>query len=178
MKVPQIPTATNSFGLLAAFLFFTGSAHAGDGACVHCGCECECRKICRLECTEKTLTTVCWTCQCEDFCLPGPSWPSCAHCDEVCDECSEPDRPFGAPKLRYWREWIPSPWSKVYTKKRLMKKTVTKTTPSYKWVVEELCPDCEAGCEAVSVPEGAEIPPAPLLDDVKIITVKRQSTRK
>jgi hypothetical protein len=32
--------------------------------------------------------------------------------------------------------------AKVHTKKKLMKKTVTKKVPSHKWVVEDLCDNC------------------------------------
>ncbi len=35
-----------------------------------------------------------------------------------------------------------------------MKKTVTTTVPSFKWVVEDLCAKCTASCERVSLPEG------------------------
>lgn len=165
-------------GLCAVFALFSGAASAGDTCCTHCGCECECQKICRLECTEKKITSTCWTYKTEDFCVPGPSQPGCAHCDFVCEECNEQDGFEAAAKFRFWREWTPSRWSVIYTKKKLMKKIVTKTVPSYKWVVEDLCPECEAGYKTVQVPAGAEIPPAPPLDDAKIIAVERLPLEK
>jgi hypothetical protein len=42
-----------------------------------------------------------------------------------------------------------------------MKKTITKTIPSFKWVVEDLCPHCCANAQSVAVPAGTEIPPPP-----------------
>jgi len=41
-----------------------------------------------------------------------------------------------------WTEWIPSDCASIFTRKKLMKKTVTKSVPSYKWVVEDCCPSC------------------------------------
>lgn len=42
-----------------------------------------------------------------------------------------------------------------------MKKTVTKTVPSFKWVVEDLCADCEAKTQDAVVPPGIAVPPPP-----------------
>jgi len=143
---------------------------AAEGCCAHCGCDHACQKVCRLVCEEKKITTTCWGCKEEDFCIPGPSKPGCKHCDMVCEEC-DPKGPCVEPKKLVWREWIPGSCAKVYTKKKLMKRTVTTTVPSYKWVVEDLCPQCESACTAVSVPLGADIPPAPAVD-AKMITGK------
>jgi hypothetical protein len=46
----------------------------------------------------------------------------------------------------------------------LMQKIVTKKVPSYKWVVEDLCPACEAGCECAAIEPGAAVPPPPDTD--------------
>jgi hypothetical protein len=45
-----------------------------------------------------------------------------------------------------------------------MKKTVTKTIPSFKWVVEDLCTECEAKTQDAVVPPGVTIPPPPKVD--------------
>ncbi len=42
-----------------------------------------------------------------------------------------------------------------------MKRTITKTVPGYKWVVESLCEPCQADCLQQTVPPGADVPPPP-----------------
>jgi len=89
---------------------------------------------------KKKVPVTCWGCEEEEFCLPGPSTPDCEHSEEVCGPtgwCCLWNRPF------VWTEWCPSDCAKMFTKKKLMKRTVTKTVPSYKWVVEDLCPACQ-----------------------------------
>lgn len=138
-------------------------ARAGVGCCAHCGCEEGFQKVCRLVCEEKKVSITCWGCKHEDFCVPGASKPGCRHCETVCNQCASPDAQdvCSQPQKFVWREWIPSQGAKVYTKKKLMKQTVTKTVPNYKWVVEELCPRCESKCPPVTVPDGIELPPVP-----------------
>jgi len=136
-------------------------ASAGDCCCAHCGCHQPCQKVCRLVCEEKKVDVICWGCQCEHFCMPKHSKPGCRHCEAVCESCEQPcdcTQPRGAPKKFVWTDWIPG-CAKVYAKKKLMQKIVTKTVPSYTWVVEELCPACEANCAAVAVAPGAVVPP-------------------
>jgi hypothetical protein len=132
----------------------------GDCCCAHCGCACSGRKVCRLVCEEKKVDVICWGCKCEDFCVAGPSKPGCRHCEEVCGSCDQPcdcTTPHAKSKGFTWTEWIPGR-AKIYTKKKLVQKVVTKKVPSYKWVVEDLCPECEASCDVVAVAPGAEIP--------------------
>ena len=45
---------------------------AGD-CCAHCGCHSNCCKVCRLVCETKKVTKPEYDCECEDFCVPGPS---------------------------------------------------------------------------------------------------------
>jgi hypothetical protein len=149
---------------LAVSIGIAGRACAGIGCCAHCGQSDGCQKVCRLVFEEKKITTTCWGCKCEDFCAPGPSKPGCQHCEMVCDEGSDPKAPCVQPKRLVWTEWIPGCGAKIYTKKKLMKRTITRSVPSYKWVVEDLCPECEAGCEVVDIPAGADVPPAPTVD--------------
>lgn len=147
----------------------TSASFAGGLCCKICGEDGECRKVCRLECTEKKIATTCWSFKEEDFCLPLPSHPTCSHEECVCDDC-DPDAPKPHfPTIRFWREWSPAACGKVFTRRKLMKKTVTKTVPSYKWVVEELCPACEANCPVVAPPDHVLIPPAPAIENVPII---------
>ncbi len=158
-------------------------AAAGGLCCALCGQSDEnCEKVCRLVPTEKKITVTCWGCESEDICLPGPSRASCRHCEIACDvdggECSH----CRGLLRRYfvWAEWTPCSHPcllctqpKIVTKKKLMKKTVTKTIPAYKWVVEDLCADCEEGCLAEQTADGVLIPPPPKLnEDVRILAVQ------
>lgn len=147
--------------LLASLV--THLAVAGGG-CQHCGCDCACQKVCHLVCEEKKVVVTCWGCKCEDFCVPGPSKPGCKQCETVCEFCGEDDSKeiCVRPKKFGWREWCPG-CASVYTKKKLMRRTITKKVPSYKWVIEDLCEKCEKKVANVQVPPGVEVPPAPIL---------------
>ncbi len=136
-------------------------ARAGIGCCAHCGGSEGCQKVCRLVCEDKKIAVTQWGCQCEDFCVPGPSQPGCQHEDFVADECCDPKAPCSEPKRFVWTEWVPGCGAKVYKKKKLMKRTVTKTVPGFKWVVEDLCPQCEANSPTIAPPSGTRIPPRP-----------------
>jgi len=118
-------------------------------------------------CEERKVEIVCWGCKCEDFCAPGCSKPGCLHCDEVCASCNAPNGKSGVcceSKTYYWRDWIPWGNGMLLTKKKLMKKVETKKIPVYKWVVEDVCAECELNHPAaVDVPPGATIPPRPAL---------------
>jgi hypothetical protein len=82
----------------------------------------------------------------------------------VCDDCEcGPDAVCSKPKAFVWYDWIPGCSKHIYTKKKLMKKTVVKTVPSFKWVVEDLCPRCVGECDkAAPAPPAGPIPPVPV----------------
>ncbi len=147
---------------VGAITNIVGQAHAQDRCCAHCGGLEGCRKVCRLVCEEKKITTTCWGCKREDFCVPGPSVLGERHCELVCDDSSDLKAPCVQPKKSVWNEWIPGGCAKVYTKTKLLKRTITKTVPSFKWVVEDLCPQCEANCEVPEIPAGLVVPPPPV----------------
>jgi hypothetical protein len=136
-------------------------ARAGLGCCAHCGCSEGCQSVCRLVCEDKKITVTQWGCKAEEFCIPGPSHPSCQHEEFVSDESHDPKAPCSAPKRFVWTEWMPGSHAQSYTKKKLMKRTVTKTVPSFKWVVEDLCPQCQANCQTTAIPPGVNLPPPP-----------------
>ncbi|MFN0199849.1 MAG: hypothetical protein ACKVT0_24105 [Planctomycetaceae bacterium] len=150
---------------------------AEDCACSQCGSTVECCKVCRLVEEEKKITTTCWGLVCEEYCVPGPSERGCQHCEMVCEKSdaakgdpkADPKNLCARSKKIVWTEWIPGCSAKIATKKKLMKKTVTKKVPSYKWVVEDLCPACEAKLSAVEIPTDAEIPPTPAVEEAKLI---------
>jgi hypothetical protein len=78
-------------------------------------------------------------------------------CDETCD-CKSP---ISAPKKLLWTEWIPGSAS-VFTKKKLMRKTETVTVKSYKWVVEDVCPQCDETVVGADFTLDAEVPAPPI----------------
>lgn len=104
-------------------------ARAGEHGCARCGCACQCQKVCRVVCEMKEITKTTWTCKCEDFCVPGPSQRchsgcSCGHCPE----CRE-------------HGWKPTA-AYVKTRKTPVKHVEKVKVPSYRLVVEDLCPNC------------------------------------
>lgn len=148
--------------LLSAFMvcLAADAALAGD-CCQSCGNAHDCCKVCRLEPSEKKNEIVCYGVKCEDFCVGGPSKPCCQHEESVCADCADKSGVCTSPKRFVWTEWIPGKCSQIFTRKKLMKRIETVKTPSYKWVVEDLCPGCEAACDQVYVPADAKIPPPP-----------------
>ncbi len=164
---------------------------AGDGCCDRCGCG-QCRKVCRLVCDEKELEVTCWDSKCEDFCLPGPCKLGCKHrvpacadcaascangnCASACDghggSCSAGISAYGLGKKKFvWRDSIPG-CARIFTKKILLKKVEKKKVRTYKWVLEDLCSNCQSRCDSVSVPPGTpipEVPPEATADDVTMI---------
>jgi hypothetical protein len=135
--------------LVAAGLLFsvsTTSTGFGEEACkcAHCKKQVACTKVCHLVCEEKKIEITCWGCECEEFCIPGPSTPKCEHCKDVKCSCVEGVNPKVAskPKTFSWTSWLPG-GATVQTRKKLMKRTTTETAPSHKWVVEDLCMECK-----------------------------------
>jgi hypothetical protein len=142
-------------------------ALAGRLCCSHCGCEDQCEKVCRLVKEEKKIDVICWGCKCEDFCLPKPSSRCCEHCEMVCAEDGkpcDPESPCVKEKKFVWTEWIPGCGATMHTKKKLMKKVITKKVPSYKWVVEDLCKQCETKAVVVAPEPDAAIPLPPAVE--------------
>jgi hypothetical protein len=144
--------------------------NAADRCCAHCGCSANrCRKVCRLVREDKKITTTCWGMQCEEFCVPGPSTPDCKHCETVCPKTPEDKNICAQPKKLVWISWIPGCSADVVTKRKLMKKTVTKTVPSFKWVIENACQQCITAIEPVTVPEGMTVPDAPEVEGAYVV---------
>ncbi|MBI3840087.1 MAG: hypothetical protein HY288_19360 [Planctomycetia bacterium] len=104
----------------------TVAASAGD-CCDRCGCESACRKVCRAVRETKKVPKVTYSCQCEDFCVPGPSDHSV-----VCDEC-------GNKKHVYTQTC-----AHMRTRKKLVKHETVEEVPSHKWIVETVCDACAA----------------------------------
>ncbi len=153
-------------------------AQARECRCAHCQESGACRKVCRLVCEEKQVEVVCWGCKCEEFCVPKRSTKGCEHCEIVCAGCGSGEKgsdcsaPHAAPKRFVWTDWCPG-CAKLFTKKKLMKKVETVKVPSYKWVVEDLCPKCEASCAVTAVDRGTALPAPPAVD-AKLLYAVRQ----
>lgn len=130
---------------VAGLVSITAAAvEAGQHFCRQCGCAAECRKVCRLKCEDKKVEVICWGSKEEDFCVGLPSRPGCEHCESVCQDDKDAEEGVCAcAKPFVWTEWIPGCGAKMFTRQKLMKKTITKKVPTYKWVVEDLCADCE-----------------------------------
>jgi hypothetical protein len=117
----------------------TAPARAHD-CCDHCGCHSNCRKVCRVIRETKMVPEVTYSCECEDFCVPGRSvrCGTRCECDRDC-ECGE----HGHDVPNY----VPG-CATVRTRKKLVKHVVCKPVQSYRWVVEYLCEGCAGDCQA------------------------------
>lgn len=128
-----------AFLCCALLLAFCQSALAQ--CCNHCGCQSNCRKVCRVICETKKVPKVTYDCECEDFCVPGPSCRS-----TVCDECGH-------------KKHVYTPGcGEVRTRTKLVKKETMEEKVTYKWVVETLCGGCETRCAAADKAAGLDDP--------------------
>jgi hypothetical protein len=158
---------THCFALAALVCGMAASAVRADGDCncAHCGCCCTCQKVCRLVEEEKKIEIVCWGMKCEDFTVPCRSERGCKNCEMVCETCGdkESDEICVKPKKFVWYDWLPGGGAQIYTRHKLMRGTMTKKVPGFKWVIEDLCPECTAKCEATTVTPGIDVPAPPQL---------------
>ena len=142
-------------GLRLVFVFILGitslsTCIADDRCCAHCGCK-QPKKTLKLVKEDKKISVTCWGVQEVDFCVNGPSCPGCTHCETICkkDPSNKADAIVCSESKSFqWKDWIPKANASIATKKKLMKKTVTKTIPSFRWVIEDLCDQCKAESNA------------------------------
>lgn len=134
----------------ATLRWWPAALEAGDRRCARCGDGNNCSKVCRLVTEQKKITVTCWSKKEEEFCVPGRSQLALRHCEMVCDELDAKGELCAKPRKLVWNEWLPACDTKLFTKNKLLKKTVTKTVPSHKWVVEDLCEKCARDTEVVS----------------------------
>ncbi len=150
---------------LAVAIFGLLASEAAADCCNDCGCQCDCSKVCRCVPTTKKVTKICYDCECEDFCIPGPSKICGYKC--VCpDDCGECKLFHHAHKEPIWQPTC----AKVKTRHKLVKKEEVKEVPSWKWEVVDLCPHCKSCCprhelffhqHAAAKPENATQPQGP-----------------
>ncbi len=140
-----------AIALVLGLVALASDVQAGPRRCGHCGCPKKCKKVCRLVCGTKTETKTVYSCECKDFCVPGPSHKCGVKCEY--DECGH--------KCRH-TIWKPT-CAHVRTRAKLVKKEVSKEVPDYTWEVEEVC--CGCG-HCLSRTEQADAPAqASLADD-------------
>lgn len=137
---------------------------AQDCACQRCGCQAHCHKVCRVVCEMKEVKKTCYSCQCEDFCVPGPS----CKVGEVCEcnpcgcnpcGCKFLTCIFGDGCTSHRTIWKPSCEATVRTRNKLYKREVTVKVPTYKWVVEYTCDQCQAAVPCQANASAAPTPP-------------------
>ncbi|MBS0208574.1 MAG: hypothetical protein JSS27_06425 [Planctomycetes bacterium] len=121
--------------VLAAMLAAPLLAYAGrhHHCCPNCGCH-NVKKICCLVPEVKKVPRVVYDCECEDFCVPGPSKMCGVKCVPDCDAL------HGCRKEIIWKPCC----GQVRTRTKLVKKTVIDEKPGFKCVVKVICNGC--GC--------------------------------
>src|SRR5437762_1480449 len=118
-----------------AIVALLGATAAGQDGCDRCGCQCNTHAVCRLKCETKKVPKITYSCECEDFCIPGVS-KKCGYVSET-DECGcEHCKP----------NWVPQ-CARVHTRTKLFKHVTEKEEKTYKWVVEYVCDRCAAKCD-------------------------------
>lgn len=143
--VPMLVGLVGGIGLVACSNPLRGNAVAASEAgrtCSQCGCAASCRKVCRLKCEEKKISVTVWSSKSEEVCIPGPSAREGKQCEEEEFQSPDSDCPESLKQRMVWWQWLPKSAPTLHEQHKLMKKTVTKTVPSYRWVVEDLCPEC------------------------------------
>ena len=163
--------------VLLAVGFMAQSAFAQK--CDSCGCCCDCCTVCVLECYEKEVEVVCWKCECEDFCLPGPCCLGCKNTIDPCCGCKDGGCKGGAcqkggcgmlggcGKLFCWKDECPGDCPTHHHKKKLYRKVEVVKVPAYRWVVQSACSKCEGKIDGATVAPGDDIPAPPPVDAAK-----------
>ena len=156
--------------------------------CDCCGKGGDCCTVCVLECYEKEVEIVCWKCECEDFCLPGPC---CLGCKNVCDPCCGGKGGKGGckggscqkggacqkggcglfggccGKLFCWKDECPGDCPSHHCRKKLYRKIEVVKVPAYRWVVQSCCGKCEGKIQGAEVAPGDDIPAPPPVEAAK-----------
>lgn len=137
---------TLSIALLVVLAGMVSSTQASQRHCQHCGSQQNCRKVCRLICGKKKDSKPVYSCECEDFCVPGAS-VQCGEtwvCTRLGTKCRKPVyKPVCA---------------SVHSKIVLVKKKSEKEVPDYKWVVDEVCCRCGERIDGTQQPAVAPKP--------------------
>ena len=135
-----------AMALAIALAASASTCEAGHQFCNHCGCKQHCKKVCRLICGKKKEVKTEYSCECEDFCIPGRS----VKCGVKC-ECNR----LG---IKCCHAVLKPVCAEVRTKRVLIKKEVEKEVPAYKWVVEEVCCECGQSIKGGDAPATGQTP--------------------
>lgn len=135
-----------AIALAIALAASASTCEAGHLFCNHCGCKQHCKKVCRLVCGKKKEIKIEYSCECEDFCIPGRS----VKCGVKC-ECNR----LG---IKCCHAVLKPVCAEVRTKRVLVKKEVEKEVPDYKWVVEEVCCQCGQSIKGGDAPGAGQTP--------------------
>ena len=167
-KMAAIALALLAVGIMAQTAFAQ--------KCDCCGKGGACCTVCVLECYEAEVEVVCWKCECEEFCLPGPCCQGCKNAVDPCcgkggckgGACQKGGGLFGkcCGKLFCWKDECPG-CPKAHHRKVLYRKVEIVKVPAYRWVVQSCCGKCEAKIEGATVAPGDEIPAPPPVDAAK-----------
>jgi hypothetical protein len=131
-------------GLVVLIGGLLSAVASADCCCEQCGCDCRPHKVCRLVPDKKKVPKITYDCECEDVCVPGPS-KICGYKCECEDDCTCGGHMHRKPI------WQPT-CARVKTRVKLMKKEEIKEVCSWKWVVEDLCPQCAANAKHAKQP--------------------------
>lgn len=96
--------------------------------CKHCGQPATC-KVCRAVAEKKKVSDTVFSCECEDFCVPGRS-------QVTCEEAVDDD---GCVTSKI--QWIPTA-GQMRQRKKLVKSTESREETQWKLVVEHVCANC------------------------------------
>lgn len=119
-----------------------GSVGGALADCRECGCRKCVKKVCRVECGTEEEKVNCYSCECKDICIPGPSCKIGCVCEpDPCHPCEKNRRIL----------WKPG-CAEVRTVSVLVKKEVKVKVPTYKWTVEEVCCGCNRVCRTIEAP--------------------------
>jgi hypothetical protein len=132
---------------LLAVLGLSAQVFAGDHCCGACGCQNNCKKVCRLECGMKTVITYDWAVDCEDYCVPGIG--GC----KVGEQCLRDAQTRHGCRIE--EIWKPNCCNKIRTRRTPVKIPIITQVPSYRCVVECVC--CGCGHSDVDVQATAEM---------------------
>jgi hypothetical protein len=100
------------------------------GTCTQCGQCAPTRKICRAVCEQEKSPKTVFSCECEDFCIPGKSTFCGYRC--TCDKCC------GGKCQKVWQPGC----AEVRTRLVLKKSTEEEDVIAYRWEIVELCESC------------------------------------
>jgi hypothetical protein len=178
---------------LAVLLFCVSATSPLSASDFFVGCRTRpaCGKVCKLVCETKTITAVCYGCECTEICIPSHSRRGCKHCESCCGEDCYDESCCGdacgncecggrgclscqnkGPECKFcWYDWVACGCAKPRTVKVLTKYEAEKEIRWYHWEVvdaaewyEEELPAEETAEETAA--DGANPSTNPVVDQI------------